>query len=520
MCFVLCKWPKWTLARLYVYQAASIPSDCGSLAIAHSFYVLYSHFGIVNKMRASLLFFVSVALAAPKAQLDLLGLDGIIPSAESMASTEKITGALGMVQKSVTDLDGSVNKVSPMNIGALGDVATKSDSLGKTIKTAQTMVEGADKLDISGAIQLMSSADGLTGSIDKLSTDLIKIKPTVDQAGLSPVVAMMLQKQMASSGGFSKAVASKVPDLAQDQAKETGDKVMASLMKVVKAYQAPPVKAPAPAPAPAASNTTAASGSTSGNQAGAGRGNSTTSAAPNGNRGNSTTSASPRPNNGNGNIGNSNNGDRQQGQQAGQGNSTLTSSNSPNNSPRPNNGNGNNGNGNSNNGNRQQGQQAGQGNSTLTSSNSPNASQRPNNGNSNNGNNSQQGQQNQPNSPNASPRPNNGNQQGQQGGSSANASPRPNNGNQNGQNQNGQNQNGQNQNGQSQNQNQNPSQNQNGNRTNSGNNNGSLQSNSGRSNGTASSPGRTNGTSGNSNTNTNSNNNNSQSNQPRMAFVA
>lgn len=147
-----------------------------------------------------------------------------------------IGGALDMVQKSVTDLDSSVKLVKPNNTQALADVATKADGLGTTTKKAQTMIQGADQADLTGALSIEKSAKGLTQSLSTLSIDLIAIKPTVDQAGLSPTVVMLLQQQKQASGGLVKAVMDKVPSLAQGQAQSQSQAVSASLDRVIQAY--------------------------------------------------------------------------------------------------------------------------------------------------------------------------------------------------------------------------------------------------------------------------------------------
>ena len=177
-----------------------------------------------------------------------------------------IGGALDMVQKSVTDLDSSVKMVQPNNTQALADVATKADSLSTTIKKAQTMIQGADAADLTGSLSIQKSAKGLSSSLSTLSTDLIAIKPTVDQAGLSPTVVMLLQQQKESSGSLVKAVMDKVPSLVQGQAQSQSQAVSDSLDRVIKAYSTPgngtaaatPAPAAASVPAPAVSTTVAA----------------------------------------------------------------------------------------------------------------------------------------------------------------------------------------------------------------------------------------------------------------------
>ena len=177
----------------------------------------------------------------------------LIPSPGGIKAGKTIGGALDMVQKSVTDLDSSVKLVKPNNTQALADVATKADGLGTTIKKAQTMIQGADQADLTGSLSIQKSAEGLSQSLSTLSTDLIAIKPTVDQAGLSPTVVMLLQQQKKSSGTLVKAVMDKVPALAQGQAQTQSQAVSDSLDRVIKEYSKP-ASAPAPgvAPSPAA----------------------------------------------------------------------------------------------------------------------------------------------------------------------------------------------------------------------------------------------------------------------------
>ncbi|QDS74933.1 hypothetical protein FKW77_004386 [Venturia effusa] len=161
-----------------------------------------------------------------------------------------VTSALGMVTKSVNNLDQAVMSLnSPTDAVALGNIATMSQVVGDTVKKAQTIVEGTGPVSLFTALQVMQSADALTDALTTTTTDLVAKKPLVDQAGLSSVVGMMLMMQRDASSGLSGAVADQVPAFARPIAMGSAKKVTEVLDVAIKAYMGP---AAVPAAAPAA----------------------------------------------------------------------------------------------------------------------------------------------------------------------------------------------------------------------------------------------------------------------------
>jgi hypothetical protein len=147
--------------------------------------------------------------------------------------------ALNIVTTSVKGLDKAVNALnSSTDAVALGNIATMGQNVGDTVKKAQAMVEGTGPVSLFSAIQVMQSANGLTDSLTTTTGDLVKKKPIVDQAGLSPVVAQMLMMQKSASAGFSGAVTDKVPALAKPIVQGSAKKVNDVLDGAIKAYMA------------------------------------------------------------------------------------------------------------------------------------------------------------------------------------------------------------------------------------------------------------------------------------------
>jgi hypothetical protein len=166
-----------------------------------------------------------------------------------------VMSALNLVTTSVKGLDKAVNALnSSTDAVALGNIATTSQTVSDTVKKAQTMVEGTGPVSLLSAIQVMQSANGLTDALTTTTSDLVKKKPIVDQAGLSPVVAQMLMMQKSASAGFSGAVTDKVPALAKPIAQGSAKKVSDALDGAIKAYTAGAANGTtvAPAAAPAA----------------------------------------------------------------------------------------------------------------------------------------------------------------------------------------------------------------------------------------------------------------------------
>lgn len=211
----------------------------------------------------------------------LADLFGGLVGGGNAAGAQTITSSLGMVKSSIDSLDTAVNAINSPDPNQLAPLATMSQMVGTTIQQATSNINAVDgqvreknssgpkppansaadntaQIGLTDALQVSGSASDLTDSLNTLSTDLIAKKPIIDQTGLSPVVAMMLQQQQQSSTGLTSAISAKLPAIAQGQADQQGQAVSAALAKVVNAYSQGSTASGA-APAAGASATAVAS---------------------------------------------------------------------------------------------------------------------------------------------------------------------------------------------------------------------------------------------------------------------
>jgi hypothetical protein len=157
-------------------------------------------------------------------------------------NAQDIMDALGSVKKSVDALDTAVNAV-PSNsttpdLTALGNVATMASKVGDTIKTAMTKITNTGSVSLIGALPIQGSAKDLSGSVTKVTGDLVKKKAPIKAAGLSQVVGQMLQMQKSMSAGLSMAVTAKLPSLAAGIAGKTSDSINQSFDTAIKSFMA------------------------------------------------------------------------------------------------------------------------------------------------------------------------------------------------------------------------------------------------------------------------------------------
>ncbi|KAF2424823.1 hypothetical protein EJ08DRAFT_410293 [Tothia fuscella] len=167
-------------------------------------------------------------------------------------SVNDIKTAIKSVQKSLDSLDTAVRALnSSTDAKALSNIATKATALSTTINTAMTKVMNTQPIGLVGATMIQSAADGLASSVIKVSKDLVKKKVIIQMAGLTQVVGQMLAMQKNQSSGFTNAVVSKVPTLAQGIAIMQGTKANTALDMVIKAYAVNGTAATLPAPSTA-----------------------------------------------------------------------------------------------------------------------------------------------------------------------------------------------------------------------------------------------------------------------------
>ncbi|KAE9990934.1 hypothetical protein EG327_000705 [Venturia inaequalis] len=165
------------------------------------------------------------------------------PAANQIQARDAATlmSAITMVSTAVNGLDTAVKALnSPTDTVALGNIATMGQAVGDTVKTAQAMVEGTDAINLISALKIMTTATALTDGLIATTGDLVQKKPILDQAGLSPVVGMMLMMQQSTSGGFSDAVTDKLPAVAKALAQGSSQKVNDALADAIAVYMTPP----------------------------------------------------------------------------------------------------------------------------------------------------------------------------------------------------------------------------------------------------------------------------------------
>jgi hypothetical protein len=170
-------------------------------------------------------------------------------------NAQDIMDALGSVKKSVDALDTAVNAVpnnsTTRDLTALGNVATMASKVGDTIKTAMTKITNTGSVGLIDALPIQGSAKDLSGSVTKVTGDLVMKKAPIKAAGLSQVVGQMLQMQKQMSGGLSKAVTAKLPAFAAGLAGKTSDSINQSFDTAIKSFMAD-AAAPANGTTPAA----------------------------------------------------------------------------------------------------------------------------------------------------------------------------------------------------------------------------------------------------------------------------
>ncbi|KAK6211685.1 cell wall protein [Colletotrichum tabaci] len=165
-----------------------------------------------------------------------------------------ITGALGMVQSSLTKLDTAVNALTATDANSAVGVLNAAQGAQSSIEKATSKIEAADNLGLFGALGLQQTATDLVGQVQTTLGDLEKKKPVFDQLGVTSVVSDALQQQKAGSGQLGEMLLSKVPAIARPIAKKSTGQLTEAIDKAIATFKKPAAAKPPAAPpaAPAA----------------------------------------------------------------------------------------------------------------------------------------------------------------------------------------------------------------------------------------------------------------------------
>ncbi|KAJ0165903.1 hypothetical protein CTA2_9532 [Colletotrichum tanaceti] len=178
------------------------------------------------------------------------------PAAILPRQRDAITGALGMVQSSLTKLDTAVNALSATDANSAVGVLNAAQGAQASIEKATSRIEAADELGIFGALGLQQTATDLVGQVQTTLGDLEKKKPVFDQLGVTSVVSDALQQQKAGSGALGETLLTKVPAIARPIAQKSTGQLTEAIDKAIATFKKAPAAGPAapkpPAQAPAA----------------------------------------------------------------------------------------------------------------------------------------------------------------------------------------------------------------------------------------------------------------------------
>ncbi|CCF42957.1 cell wall protein, partial [Colletotrichum higginsianum] len=163
-----------------------------------------------------------------------------------------ITGALGMVQSSLTKLDTAVNALTATDANSAVGVLNAAQGAQSSIEKATSKIEAADNLGLFGALGLQQTATDLVGQVQTTLGDLEKKKPVFDQLGVTSVVSDALQQQKAGSGQLGEMLLSKVPAIARPIAKKSTGQLTEAIDKAIATFKKPAAAKPPAAPPAAA----------------------------------------------------------------------------------------------------------------------------------------------------------------------------------------------------------------------------------------------------------------------------
>lgn len=158
------------------------------------------------------------------------------PVEKRFGGTVQIVEAVNQVTAGVNSLDAVVDQVNSANLTQLLAVQSAANVLTSTISGAQSEVQAAPNLDVIGSLAVEVAATQLVSAVQKLSNDLIKIEPFVEQAGVTSTVESTLESQKSSADDFADVLLSKVPVLLQGIAGVSKTQIDNALDKAIQAY--------------------------------------------------------------------------------------------------------------------------------------------------------------------------------------------------------------------------------------------------------------------------------------------
>ncbi|GKT49512.1 cell wall mannoprotein 1 [Colletotrichum spaethianum] len=162
-----------------------------------------------------------------------------------------ITGALGMVQSSLKQLDTAVNKLSATDANSAVGVLNAAQGAQSMIEKATSQISNADNLGLFGALGLQQTATDLVGQVQTTLGDLEKKKPVFDQLGVTSVVSDALQQQKSGSGQLGDMLLSKVPAIARPIAQKSTGQLTEAIDSAIATFKKPAAAKPAAPAAPA-----------------------------------------------------------------------------------------------------------------------------------------------------------------------------------------------------------------------------------------------------------------------------
>lgn len=143
-----------------------------------------------------------------------------------------VTSVIADVDTGIKALDKEVKAFS----GDEGAVTKAAEDLISTLKSGTETIKGSDDLSLSDALALQSVVKNLQGDADTLVDDLTSKKSDFEAAGLCSTVRKETTDISTASKALIDAIVSKVPEAAQDIAKDLASGLITSLDKAQSEY--------------------------------------------------------------------------------------------------------------------------------------------------------------------------------------------------------------------------------------------------------------------------------------------
>lgn len=171
-------------------------------------------------------------IAGPIALLSAIG--GVQSLVIAPRDLQSILGVLGNVQ---TDIDGLDEAVKGWTEDP-APVLEASNKLVATIKTGTGTISESENLTLSESIKLIKPVDELTAHAQTLVDDLKGKKDIVQNNSLCDIVRDQISGMGEQSQGMIDATVSKVPESAQDIAKQKAQAIIDVLNDAKEAFSA------------------------------------------------------------------------------------------------------------------------------------------------------------------------------------------------------------------------------------------------------------------------------------------